>query len=71
METKKLLTVVEASAMLGLSRTLTYKLISEGSLKSIRIGKSRRVPPQEIDAFIERTILQQCGVSTKNALETV
>ena len=58
METKKLLTVVEASAVLGLSRTVTYELIRTGSLRSIKLGRSRRVPAQEIDAFLDRLLKQ-------------
>lgn len=67
METKKLLTVVEASIQLGLSRTVTYQLIRDGSLRSIKVKRSRRVPVREIDAYIERA-LEQCEMASKNSL---
>ena len=49
---KKLLTIDEACTVLSLSRAKIYSLIAQGVLGSITIGRSRRVPSQEIDAFI-------------------
>jgi excisionase family DNA binding protein len=68
LKTKKLLTVAEASALLGLSRTTTYQLIHEGSLKSIKLGRSRRIPTQEIDAFLAR-MLEQCDLTIRKSVE--
>lgn len=49
---KKLLTVAEAAMMLGLGRSVTYKLVMSGSIRSFKIGRSRRIPQSAIDAFI-------------------
>jgi len=50
----KLLTVAEAAAELRLSRSAAYDLIARGELRSITIGKSRRITPEDLDQFIER-----------------
>ena len=47
-----LLTVPEAAKRLSLGRATVYGLIYEGSLESVKIGKSRRVPVDAIDQFI-------------------
>lgn len=36
--------ISEAAAFLGMSRSHVYRLIREGVLPSVKIGKSRRVP---------------------------
>lgn len=36
--------ISEAAAFLGMSRSHIYRLIREGVLPSVKIGKSRRVP---------------------------
>lgn len=47
-------TVSEAASMLGLSRAKLYPLISSGEIRSLKIGKCRRVPVRELESFIER-----------------
>ena len=44
MTEKLLLTPEEAAEALSLGRTKVYQLIGEGTLRSVRIGKCRRVP---------------------------
>ena len=41
---KLLVTVGEAAELLSLGRSLTYQLIMAGQIRSILIGRSRRVP---------------------------
>jgi excisionase family DNA binding protein len=53
-ETKLLVTVEEAAAMLSLGRTLTWALVRKGELRSIRIGKTRRVIVSSLHEYIER-----------------
>jgi excisionase family DNA binding protein len=53
-ETKLLVTVEEAAAMLSLGRTLTWALVRKGELRSIRVGKSRRVIVSSLHEYIER-----------------
>jgi excisionase family DNA binding protein len=47
-----LLTVTEACDVLGISRPTLYALMNRGELKTLKIGKLRRVPSAEIDRLI-------------------
>ncbi|MCC5948513.1 MAG: helix-turn-helix domain-containing protein [Nitriliruptoraceae bacterium] len=49
-----LLTVEEVRAVLRVSRTKVYALLSEGDLRSVRVGRSVRVVRADLVAFIER-----------------
>ena len=51
--TKLLLTPVEAAEQLAVSRTKVYELMAAGSLRSIHIGRLRRVPVDALRDFIE------------------
>ncbi len=48
---KLLLTVEEAAELLGLGRTTTYALIKSGALKSVLIGRARRIRVTDLDAY--------------------
>jgi len=48
-----LLTVEEAARRLGIGRTLMYGYLQSGELKSIRIGRCRRVTPEDLTAFVQ------------------
>jgi excisionase family DNA binding protein len=43
-----LLTVREAGTFLRLSRTMLYKLMENGELEYVKIGRSRRIPKMSI-----------------------
>jgi len=42
-----------AALALGVSRTKVYELMASGSLNSIKIGRSRRIPVDALTAFVE------------------
>ena len=48
-----LLTVQEAADRLNLGRSLTYRLLLAGDLRSVTIGRARRVPVGAIEEFIQ------------------
>jgi excisionase family DNA binding protein len=48
-----LLTVNEAAALLGIKRTKLYELLAAGSLASVRIGTSRRVPVAAVEGYVD------------------
>jgi len=50
---KLLLSVEEAADKLSLGRTKTYELIASGQLRSVNIGRARRVPIDALSEFIE------------------
>lgn len=47
-----LLTVAEAARRLRLGRTMVYELLASGALRSVRIGRARRVPIGALDEFV-------------------
>ena len=49
-----LLTVEEGARRLHLSRTVIFELLRRGELESISIGRSRRIPVQALEAYVER-----------------
>lgn len=48
-----LLKVPEAVAVTGYSRPFIYRLIEEGRLPSVRVGRSVRVRREDLERFIE------------------
>jgi excisionase family DNA binding protein len=54
-----MLTPEQAAEALGIGRTTVFALIKNGELRSLLIGRLRRVPADEIDAYTERLTTQQ------------
>ena len=50
-----LLTVEEMAAVLRIGRNPAYHLVKDGSIQSIRVGRSIRVPRNALIQFVERT----------------
>lgn len=50
---KLLLTPEEAATTLSIGRSKVYELMRQGSLRSVRIGGSRRIPLVAVNEFIE------------------
>jgi excisionase family DNA binding protein len=48
----RLLTVGETLELLSISRSLLYKVVAEGRLRPVKIGKSTRFTRDEIARFI-------------------
>ena len=55
---KALISVEEAASALGVCRTICYRLIKEGKLRSVRLDGRRLIPAGEPAAFAARL---QCG----------
>lgn len=49
-------TVDEAADQLGIGRTAFYALIGRGELRTITIGRSRRVPKAELERFLHECL---------------
>jgi excisionase family DNA binding protein len=43
----------EAARLLSLSRPMIYKLIQSGELRTVNIGRTRRVPVSELERLID------------------
>lgn len=56
---KALLTTDEAADALALSRTMVFNLIRAGELRSVRIGRARRVPVEAINEFVAEHLEDQ------------
>lgn len=48
-----LVTVAEAADLLGIGRSKLYELISAGTIRTVCIGRARRVPVASLDEFID------------------
>jgi len=49
-----LLRVEDAASRLGIARTLMFRLIKDGEVESVRVGRLRRVPVASLDEYVER-----------------
>jgi excisionase family DNA binding protein len=49
----------EGAEAIGVSRARFYELMATGQIKSIKIGRSRRVPIAEIHSFIAAELAAQ------------
>jgi excisionase family DNA binding protein len=50
------LTVEEAAKRLRIGRTLMYSLIKSGEIRSVPIGRLRRVPVRCIDEYVNKLL---------------
>lgn len=51
----------EAGRVLGTSRDTIFKLIADGSLRSVKIGAARLIPASELEAFLARKLDEANG----------
>ena len=51
---KVLLRPAEAADALGISRSRLYQLIKDGEIPSVAIGRSRRIRPEALAAWVDR-----------------
>ncbi|HEX2563216.1 MAG TPA: helix-turn-helix domain-containing protein [Acidimicrobiales bacterium] len=42
----------EVAAMLGIGRTAVFELLRTGELRSVKIGKSRRIPTVAVHEYV-------------------
>lgn len=58
-ERKVLYTVADVAAMLSIGRTATWELVRKGTIRSVRIGRTRRVPMSAIHEYVERLLAEE------------
>jgi excisionase family DNA binding protein len=57
MESKPILvSVVEVARMLSIGRTAAWELVRKQKIKSVKIGRTRRIPVVAIEDYIERLL---------------
>ena len=54
-----LLTVNEVAARLAIGRTTLYQLITSQELRTVKIGRARRIPESAVNEWIARHIRDQ------------
>ncbi len=47
-----LLTPAEAAAALAIGRSLLYELIADGTIASVKIGRSRRIRRADLETYV-------------------
>lgn len=45
-------TIEDAVESLRLSRTTIYRLMADGTLPSVKVGRNRRIPVAALEAFV-------------------
>jgi len=53
LDAEPLLKAGDVSHQLNISRTMVYRLIQEGAIRSVRIGRAVRVHPSDLMAYIQ------------------
>lgn len=61
MQTKLLLSIEDAAEQLSIGRTYLYGLIQKGEIRSVKLGKSRRIPVEEVQAYVDRISAEQAS----------
>lgn len=54
-----LLTVVEGAQRLSIGRSRMFELISSGEVKSVKVGRSRRIPTAALDEYVAKLLAEQ------------
>ena len=49
----QLLSIPAAASILGVGRSTVYELMSRGELRTVKIGRCRRVPRATLTAFVD------------------
>ena len=52
MSEAKFLTVAEVAAMMRVSKMTVYRLVHNGDLPAVRVGRSFRVRDDDVDAYL-------------------
>lgn len=56
-------TTAEVAAMLGFGLSKTKMLILTGEIRSVKVGRNRRILPAWVDEYVERVTSAPEGVS--------
>jgi excisionase family DNA binding protein len=52
----RLLSIRETGAVLGVGRSTVYDLISQGAIRTVKIGRRALVPIEDLDAYLKRLL---------------
>ena len=51
-----LLTADDVARILNVSRSFAYKMMQDGTMPVVKLGRARRVHPEHLEAFIEANV---------------
>jgi excisionase family DNA binding protein len=57
-EMKVLVSVDEAAAMLSLGRTLVWELVRKKELRSVKVGRTRRILVSSVHEYVEKLMTE-------------
>jgi len=57
-EMKVLVSVDEAAAMLSLGRTLVWELVRKKELRSVKVGRTRRILVSSVHEYVQKLMTQ-------------
>ncbi len=52
-----IVSVDQMTEMLGIGRNTAYKLLSNGNIKSIRIGRVHKIPKQSVISYLNNALI--------------
>ena len=56
-----LLSVEESAAQLRIGRSRMFDLIRQGEVLSVKVGGSRRIPYDSLQAYVKKLVTEQAG----------
>jgi excisionase family DNA binding protein len=56
LDDSKLLKANDVAKLLNISKALAYRMMQIGTIRTVKIGKSRRVRPKDLDIFISENL---------------
>lgn len=56
---KVLLTVEEAAEAMGIGRTYVYELVMRREIRSVKLGRKRRIPLASLDEYVARQLQEE------------
>jgi excisionase family DNA binding protein len=51
----------EAAELLSVSKSRVYELVRSGQLRTVKVGKSHRVPARSLDEYVSRLLRGAAG----------
>lgn len=63
MKTEQFYTVKTLAEKLAITPITVYRMVDQGKLPAVKIGKSIRFKPQDIDAFLETVRVGPAGLA--------
>ena len=60
-DSSKLLKATDVAEILNISRSLSYRIIQAGHIRSVRIGKAKRIRPADLADYITRNLSPTMG----------